>query len=96
MKILLQVACICRSLLYPFHVDPMSKVIPITGMLSLRCYYIPDVLLKKFTIFLKFKFLKKLGYSVIFFLSQTELVYAHLRVTRVDRRENDEKKKHNG
>ena len=31
------------------------------------------VLLKKFTIFLKFKFLKKLRYSVIFVLSQPEL-----------------------
>ena len=47
------------------------------------------VLLKKFTVFLKFKFLKKLRYSVIFFLSQPELAYAHWRV---DRRVDDEKK----
>ena len=38
---------------------------------------VQHVLLKKFTVFLKFKFLKKLRYSVIFFLSQPELAYAH-------------------
>ena len=52
------------------------------------------VLLKKFTILLKLKFLKKLRYSVIFFLSQLELAYAQL--TRVENREDDEKKKHDG
>ena len=38
---------------------------------------VQHVLLKKFTVFLKFKFLKKLRYSVIFFLSQSELASAH-------------------
>ena len=38
---------------------------------------VQHVLLKKFTVFLKFKFLKKLRYSVIFFLSQPKLAYAH-------------------
>ena len=51
------------------------------------------VLLKKFTVFLKFKFLKKLRYSIIFFFSQPQLAYAHWRV---DGRVDDEKKIHDG
>ena len=52
------------------------------------------VFLKKITIFLKFKFLKKLRYSVIFFWAQSELPYAHWRRAHVDSREDDEKRRH--
>ena len=45
--------------------DVFGKMVPVT--LKRMNPYQQHVLLKKFTIFLKFKFLKKLRYGVIFF-----------------------------
>ena len=75
------------------HIEEIDATISI----KMLCMYKEQhILLKKFTIFLKFKFLKKLRYSVIFFLSQPELAYTHWRLARVESRADDEKKKHDG
>ena len=56
------------------HIEEIDATISI----KMLCMYKEQhILLKKFTIFLKFKFLKKLRYSVIFFLSQPELAHTH-------------------
>ena len=55
-------------------------------------------ILLKNMMFSKFKFPKKLWYSVIFFWSQSELEHTHWRGAHVDRnmliKEDDEKRKH--